>query len=62
MEINLDPVKSKRKYFFTVKSVKQVRVKQFKTTGLDYKVQFHDVSASDFPDVLRRCMKCLKAC
>ena len=40
--------------FFTVKSVKQVRVRQFKTTGLDYKVQFHDMSASDFPDVLRQ--------
>ena len=38
----------------TIKSVKQVRVKKFKTTGLDYRVQFGDLQVHGLPDVLRQ--------
>ena len=39
---------------FTIKSVKQVRVKVFKTMGLDYRVQFGDLQLHGLPDVLRQ--------
>ena len=37
---------------FTIKSVKQVKVKKFKTTGLDYKIQFNDLQVRGILDVL----------
>ena len=46
--------KSKTVPLFTIKSVKQVMVKKFKTTGLDYRVQFNDLQVSGLPAVLRR--------
>ena len=46
--------KSKTVPLFTIKSVKQVKVKKFKTTGLDYRVQFNDLQVSGLPTVLRR--------
>ena len=39
---------------FTIKSVKQDRVKKFKTRGLDYRVQFGDSQVHGLPDVLRQ--------
>ena len=39
---------------FTMKSVKQVRVKRFKSTGLDYRVQFVDLQRHGLPDVPRQ--------
>ena len=37
---------------FTIKSVKQVKVKKFKTTGLDYKIQFDDLQVRGIFDVI----------
>ena len=39
---------------FTIKSVKQVCMKRFKTTGLDYRVQFGDLHVHGLLDVLRQ--------
>ena len=39
---------------FTIKTVKQVRVKKFKTTGLDYRVKFGDLQVHGLPNVLRQ--------
>ena len=45
--------KSKTVPLFTIKSVKQVKVKKFKTTGIDYKIQFNDLQVRGITDVLR---------
>ena len=46
--------RSKTAPLFTIKLVKQVRVKMFKTKGLDYRLQFGDLQVQGLPDVLRQ--------
>ena len=46
--------KSKTVPLFTIKSVKQDKVKRYKTMGLDYKIQFNDLQVRGILDVLSR--------
>ena len=59
-EIESSPKRMKLEEYFIIKSVKQVNVRKFKTTGIDCSVQFHPLNihgVSDVMSVLNRAFK-----